>query len=123
MNRLSAQERKGTISVLVISPTRELATQIADEGKLLISKMPLTLQTIFGGTSINKDLSAFKQRIPDILVATPGRLNDHLENYDLKRAVAKLRVLVFDEADQLLDMGFRPDITKMLGMLPPKHTR
>jgi ATP-dependent RNA helicase MSS116 len=123
MNRLSAQERKGSVSVLVISPTRELATQIADEGKLLISKMPYTLQTIFGGTNIKSDLSAFRQRMPDILVAAPGRLNDHLENYDLKPALGNLRVLVFDEADQLLDQGFRPAITKMLGMLPPKTTR
>lgn len=64
-----------------------------------------------------------RRRVPTVLVATPGRLNDHLENSGLAVLCANLRVLVFDEADQLLDMGFKPAIEKMLRMLPHKDTR
>ena len=65
------------------------------------------------------------RRYPDVLIATPGRLNDHLENHKLAEAMhgGGLRVLIFDEADQMLEMGFRPEITKMLRLLPPKDTR
>ena len=59
-----------------------------------------------GGTNMNKDVNGFKQP-PQLLVATPGRLNDHLQNSGLDVLMQGLRVLIFDEADQLLDMGFR----------------
>ena len=62
---------------------------------------------MFGGTKITRDEERLRQRIPDILVATPGRLNDHLTNGGLASAMSELRVLVLDEADRLLDMGFR----------------
>eukprot|EP00940_MAST-03C_sp_MAST-3C-sp2_P001790 g1790.t1 len=119
------QHRRGKISVLAISPTRELASQIATEAKQLMScsRIPLSLQVVYGGTNIRTDLSRIARRVPDILIATPGRLNDHLENHGLQRAMSGLRCLIFDEADQLLEMGFRPAITKMLSMLPDKSTR
>jgi ATP-dependent RNA helicase MSS116 len=120
----SAQQRRGKVSVLVVSPTRELCQQIFNECQILCSKVDLKIQCVYGGTKIKKDLSKFRQSYPDILIATPGRLNDHLENYDLARATQNgLRVLIFDEADQMLEMGFRPEITKMLKFLPPKETR
>ena len=65
------------------------------------------MQTVVGGTNLNTDVSRMRRRVPDILVATPGRLLDHLQTQDLKKHVAHLGVLVFDEADRLLDMGFR----------------
>ena len=77
---------------------------------------------IYGGTNMNKDINGFKAP-PDLLVATPGRLNDHLQNSGLDRMMLGLRVLILDEADQLLDMGFRPAILDMLSRLPPKESR
>jgi superfamily II DNA/RNA helicase len=62
-------------------------------------------------------LNQFRKKMPDILVATPGRLNDHLENNNLSKSFSQLKCLIFDEADRLLDMGFRPAIQQMLGML------
>ena len=99
---MSASERRGKTSVLVVSPTRELCQQIYEEGKILCKFVPLTLQCVYGGTKINKDLQKFKSSYPDVLIATPGRLNDHLENYTLRTAMDNgLRVLIFDEADQV----------------------
>ena len=71
------------------------------------------------GPEINRLLNS----PPTILVATPGRLNDHLTNNGIDRLCESLRILVFDEADQLLEMGFRPDIERALQRLPPKSTR
>lgn len=61
--------------------------------------------------------------MPDVLVATPGRLQDHMENHKLRNPLQNLSYLIFDEADQLLDQGFRPAITKIMNMLPPKSSR
>eukprot|EP00754_Rhynchopus_humris_P027754 Rhum_TRINITY_DN15106_c24_g1::Rhum_TRINITY_DN15106_c24_g1_i1::g.139875::m.139875/K17679/MSS116; ATP-dependent RNA helicase MSS116, mitochondrial len=117
--------RPGATSALIISPTRELASQIAEEAGQLLTFTRIRYQVVFGGVPIKGDLSRFRQNgFPDLLVGTPGRMNDHLENHGLARALqGSLRCMVFDEADQLLEMGFRPDITKMLRMLPPNHTR
>jgi ATP-dependent RNA helicase MSS116 len=99
---LPAGQRRGKVTVLVVSPTRELCQQIYEEGKILCSHVPLTLQCIYGGTNKNSDLAQFRRGYPDILIATPGRLNDHLENEALAQAMnGGLRVLIFDEADQV----------------------
>lgn len=119
----SPEQRQDNVSVLIISPTRELAQQIADEAAQLMTHMRLSILCLFGGISIKRDHAALKRGVPDVIVATPGRLNDHLENYGLAAKMSNLRCLVFDEADQLLEMGFRPDITRMLNMLPAKETR
>jgi len=113
----------GRIKILCVSPTRELASQIYEEGQMLCKfHAGFRLMVMFGGTSMNKDINAL-QTSPDLIVATPGRLNDHLQNSGLDVKMKSLRVLVFDEADQLLDMGFRPAITQMLSLLPPKSSR
>lgn len=116
--------QKGAISSLIISPTRELAQQIQEEAEMLANRHSpkLKVMCIVGGTNMNRDLKGFENP-PDILIATPGRLNDHLENQNLPRMLKKLRCLIFDEADQLLDMGFRPAIQKVMAALPPKATR
>mmetsp|Transcript_3452 Transcript_3452/g.6547 ORF Transcript_3452/g.6547 Transcript_3452/m.6547 type:complete len:688 (+) Transcript_3452:29-2092(+) len=124
MSRIPVQQRRGRVSVLIISPTRELAQQILDEAVQLTTYIDtVNCACVFGGTPIKQDFSMLKRRVPDVLVATPGRLNDHLENHSLRENMGALQCLVFDEADQLLDMGFRPEITKMLAMLPPKDSR
>jgi superfamily II DNA/RNA helicase len=68
---------------------------------------PSMLQTVVGGTNINSDVNKIRRRVPDILVATPGRLLDLLQTQGLRQHVSQLSVLVLDEADRLLDMGFR----------------
>ena len=121
---------RGHVGLLVVSPTRELAQQTADEAKALVRFAhapgggPVRVQVVVGGTNMNREASEFRQTPPAVLVATPGRLNDHLENTrELAPLCGALRALVFDEADQLLDMGFRPAIEKLLRALPPKSTR
>lgn len=109
------------VHCLVISPTRELAQQISTETeKLLTFHKPImkNVVTCVGGTNKNKDVRALKGTTP-IVVATPGRLLDHLQNSNLSERMAKLDTLILDEADQLLDMGFRPDIERILSLLKP----
>jgi ATP-dependent RNA helicase MSS116 len=101
-----------TVACLVISPTRELAAQIAAEAAKLAQfhRPPLSVQVVVGGTNVKSEAAKLSARAPDILVATPGRLIDHLRNGALAPALQApggLQTLVFDEADQLLDMGFR----------------
>ena len=82
---------------------------------------------VVGGTNVNpeiKRLSGPPAGVPDVLVATPGRLIDHLENTPrFAGLVSGLRTLVMDEADQLLDMGFRPALERILAVLPPAAAR
>lgn len=105
------------ISVLILSPTRELASQIAKEAEALLTFHPFKAQVVYGGTNINSERNRLQGRC-DVLVATPGRLIDHLENSGLASKLQNIRTLVLDEADQLLEMGFRPAIEKVLGFLP-----
>jgi ATP-dependent RNA helicase MSS116, mitochondrial len=119
--------RKQNIDILVISPTRELAQQISEEADVLLQfESALRTQTVFGGTNIKSDTSSFRRDgMPTLLVATPGRLLDHLDNSDagLANGLKGLKVLVLDEADRLLDMGFRPDLERILAYLPPVTQR
>jgi ATP-dependent RNA helicase MSS116 len=116
--------RRNNISVLILSPTRELASQIEEEAKQLCTHHNgMKTACIVGGTKINKDIRMFETNPPDILVATPGRLQDHLDNQSLASLISNLQILIFDEADQLLDMGFRPAIEKIIRTLPSKETR
>jgi len=115
---------RGPIKVLCLSPTRELAMQTAEESKALLRFMPEhRTMTMLGGTNMNAETKSFRQQAPLVLVATPGRLEDHLTNSGLQPLLGNLRALVFDEADQLLDMGFRPAIERILGKLPPREER
>lgn len=110
------------VSVLVISPTRELAQQIAEEGKGLVTyHQDIGLDCVVGGTNMRGDLQRFSKRVPDILVATPGRLLDHLENQGLRRNLLGMRILILDECDRLLDMGFRNEIEKICRLLPKER--
>jgi len=122
-NVLSSEACSG-VQVLVLSPTRELAMQTAEEAQTLLKFTPQHMvMTMLGGTNMNTETNKFKRHTPLVIVATPGRLNDHLENSGLATDVSQLSVLVFDEADQLLDMGFRPAIEKILRFLPAKDLR
>ena len=121
-NRAPARD---AVQCLILSPTRELAQQIATEAdSLLTFHTGMTVVTVVGGTNINQDKRRLNNKV-DILVATPGRLKDHLENTNgfSERCQKHIKFLIFDEADQLLDMGFKPDIDRILQHVPPKDSR
>ena len=121
VERLASSSRGDArqIPALIISPTRELASQIRNECEQLITfhKPRLSSKLVVGGTKVEADVKAIFAQPPLILVATPGRLNDLLYNFGLTKLCGALQTLVFDEADQLLEMGFRPDVTKILSAL------
>eukprot|EP00672_Neobodo_designis_P025852 CAMPEP_0174851104 /NCGR_PEP_ID=MMETSP1114-20130205/21621_1 /TAXON_ID=312471 /ORGANISM="Neobodo designis, Strain CCAP 1951/1" /LENGTH=577 /DNA_ID=CAMNT_0016085613 /DNA_START=25 /DNA_END=1758 /DNA_ORIENTATION=+ len=117
----AAQRQKSGISGLVLAPTRELAIQIHNEATNLVSFHSLKCTHMVGGTSMGKDQKAFASRL-DILVATPGRLLDHLKNTaGVAEKVAQLDTFTLDEADRMLDMGFRPDLERIVSFITGPH--
>lgn len=128
----ASPERRGTsVEILVVSPTRELAAQIHNQAeKLLTFHGPdvASAQVVYGGTKIGGDTAKFGRRLPTVLVATPGRLRDHLESTRVQgrafaECVAAVKVLVLDETDRLLDMGFRKEIRDIVNRLGPPRNR
>ncbi|KAG7393630.1 hypothetical protein PHYPSEUDO_007467 [Phytophthora pseudosyringae] len=123
-NMVKEGRRSGVIPTLAISPTRELALQIATEAKRLTKFHELNVACFVGGANIKKDERTLTSSAPvDILVATPGRLVDHLKQNTGRIAdrLGKSSVLILDEADRLLDMGFRPDVMRIIGYLPKQR--
>lgn len=100
---------------LVVLPTRELALQVNETLKKIGTPIGLKTAILIGGESIGRQITAMK-RDPHIIIATPGRLIDHLDQKTVN--LAKTRVLVLDEADRMLDMGFAPQINKVLEKVP-----
>ncbi|HUU44154.1 MAG TPA: DEAD/DEAH box helicase [Acidobacteriota bacterium] len=112
--------KRGTTRALILTPTRELAAQITDHIDALARHTPLTGAAVFGGVSMGPQVDAFRRGV-DIIVATPGRLLDHFQYPYAK--LSGLEILVLDEADRMLDMGFLPDIRRVLNHLPkPRQT-
>src|SRR5476649_105941 len=109
---------RGTTRALVLTPTRELAAQIDQHLRDLAIHTPLSGAAIFGGVGMGPQEHAFRSGV-DVLVATPGRLLDHFQ-YPYARLEA-LEILVLDEADRMLDMGFLPDIRRVLKHVPAKR--
>jgi ATP-dependent RNA helicase RhlE len=109
---------RGTTRVLVLTPTRELAAQIAESLEGLARHTPLTGAAVFGGVAIGPQERAFRNGV-DVLVATPGRLLDHLQHPYAN--LDGLEVLILDEADRMLDMGFLPDVRRVLSHLPAER--
>lgn len=109
---------RGTVRALILAPTRELAAQILDDMRDLSVHSPVTGAAIFGGVSHGPQEHAFRSGV-DVLIATPGRLLDHLRAPYAK--LSGLEYLVLDEADRMLDMGFLPEIRKILRFLPAKR--
>jgi ATP-dependent RNA helicase RhlE len=109
---------RGTTRALVLTPTRELAAQILEDLNDLAVHTPITGAAIFGGVGMGPQEHAFRSGV-DILVATPGRLLDHFRAPYAK--IGGLEVLVLDEADRMLDMGFLPDIRRVLRHLPTRR--
>jgi ATP-dependent RNA helicase RhlE len=117
LNQLLERPR-GTTRALVVTPTRELAAQIVKEFEEIAVHTRLSGAAIFGGVGMGPQEHAFRTGV-DIVVATPGRLLDHLKHPYAK--LDKIEHLVLDEADRMLDMGFLPDIKRLLKYLPTKR--
>jgi ATP-dependent RNA helicase RhlE len=116
LNRLMGN-KCGCLRALIMAPTRELAEQIHQAIEILGHKTRLKSVAIYGGVGINPQIKNLKRA--DIVVACPGRLLDHISRHTVN--FSRLEVLVTDEADQLLDMGFLPDIKRILTHLPQKR--
>jgi ATP-dependent RNA helicase RhlE len=110
--------RRGTTRALILTPTRELAAQIEEHLRQLAVHTPLTGAAIFGGVGMGPQEHAFRSGV-DIIIATPGRLLDHFKQPYAK--LDKLEYLVLDEADRMLDMGFLPDIRRVLKHIPARR--
>ncbi|KAF8067737.1 P-loop containing nucleoside triphosphate hydrolase protein [Lyophyllum atratum] len=107
------------ISVLVLAPTRELALQIEEEAKLLLKHHKnFTVGHVIGGTKANQSLNTLLKKPPTILIATPGRLHDNISTPEVAAQFRGLQALVYDEADRLLDQGFRRELSGILAALP-----
>ncbi len=111
---------RGGCRVLVLSPTRELASQIADSFKKYGKHMGLSVAVVFGGVGARPQQQALARGV-DVLIATPGRLLDHMNTRHARLDHAK--ILVLDEADQMLDRGFLPDVRRIVRNVPAKGTR
>jgi len=109
---------KGRPRCLMLTPTRELAAQIEESVTVYGKHLPLTSTVIFGGVNINPQIARLKKPL-DILVATPGRLLDHAGQNTID--LSGVEILVLDEADRMLDMGFIRDIKKILALLPKQR--
>ena len=106
------------IRTLILTPTRELAVQIEENFKVYSKYLPLSQLSIFGGVSIGGQLAALRKRV-DILIATPGRLLDLVNQRHID--LSKIEILILDEADRMLDMGFINDVKKVLKLIPQKR--
>lgn len=107
-----------TIRALILTPTRELAAQVEESVRIYGKHLPLKSAVMFGGVNINPQIASMKEGV-DILVATPGRLLDHLQQRTVD--LSNVEILVLDEADRMLDMGFIRDIRRVLAALPAKR--
>ncbi len=107
-----------SVRALILTPTRELAAQVGESVRKYGQHLPFRTAVIFGGVSINTQFSKLKKGA-DIIVATPGRLLDHLQRKTID--LSKIDILVLDEADRMLDMGFIHDIKKIFKFLPSKR--
>ncbi len=106
------------VRALVLTPTRELAAQVEESIRVYGRHLPLTSTVVFGGVSLGPQIEALRQGV-DILVATPGRLLDLVQQKTLD--LSQVEILVLDEADRMLDMGFIRDIRKILSLLPARR--
>lgn len=115
-------ETKSEIQALVICPTRELCLQVCQEVKRLSEhKVGLESVALYGGQAIDQQFRLLKDKRPQIIVATPGRFFDHLRRGKIE--LDQVKIIVLDEADEMLDMGFRPEIEQIFDLLPNDNQR
>src|SRR5574343_478027 len=114
----SPSPAKHPVRALILAPTRELAMQVYESVKSYCKHTPIRAMCAYGGVDIKPQIAELKKGV-EILVATPGRLLDHVENKSV--SFNSVQALVLDEADRMLDMGFIPDVTRILKMLPAQR--
>ncbi|HLS31027.1 MAG TPA: DEAD/DEAH box helicase [Flavobacteriaceae bacterium] len=117
-NLQSKKQQHSGIRALVLTPTRELALQIESSFKSYGKHLPLRYLSVLGGVSANPQIRGLKKGV-DVLIATPGRLLDLIQQGYID--LSKLEILVLDEADRMLDMGFIKDVRKIISYAPSKH--
>ena len=115
-DRLTRVSKKPRVLVLV--PTRELAIQVEESVRTYGKHLPVNSLAVFGGVGINPQIASLRRGV-DVLVATPGRLLDHVQQRTVD--LSAIEILVLDEADRMLDMGFIRDIRKIIALLPKQR--
>ena len=114
----TSQKNRRNIRALILTPTRELAAQVGESVRDYGSHLPFRTAVIFGGVSINTQIDKLRKGV-DVIVATPGRLLDHMQQKTID--LSKVEILVLDEADRMLDMGFIRDIRKVIKAIPKQR--
>jgi superfamily II DNA/RNA helicase len=114
----SASPARHPVRALVLTPTRELAIQVQESVETYGRHLPLRSTVVFGGVDIKAQQPALLKGV-EILVATPGRLLDHVESRTVQ--LNQVQILILDEADRMLDMGFMPDLKRILALLPQRR--
>jgi ATP-dependent RNA helicase RhlB len=120
-NPISENRYAGEARALIIAPTRELVIQIAEDAKTLTKYTDLTVHTLVGGMDYDKQKRKVQNQLVDILVATPGRLLDFASSKDVY--LDQVEVMVLDEADRMLDMGFIPQVRRIVRLTPNRTDR
>ena len=118
MASTSASPARHPVRALILTPTRELADQVAANVQAYSKHTPLRSTVVFGGVDMNPQSEALRRGV-EILIATPGRLLDHVQQKTLN--LGQVQILVLDEADRMLDMGFLPDLQRILNLLPKER--
>ncbi len=120
-NPLEGDRKPGTPRALVIAPTRELAIQIEQDARGIGSHCGASIVAVYGGMDYEKQRNMLQRQPVDLVIATPGRLLDFRQRHDLH--LGKVEIMVIDEADRMLDMGFIPDVRRIIHAPPPRHKR
>jgi superfamily II DNA/RNA helicase len=114
----SMSPARHAVRALVLTPTRELAIQVAENVKAYAQHTPLRSTVVFGGMDMKPQTEILRRGV-EIVIATPGRLLDHVEQKNI--SLGQVQMLVMDEADRMLDMGFLPDLQRIINLLPKKR--
>ncbi|OFA02593.1 DEAD/DEAH box helicase [Duganella sp. HH101] len=114
----STSPARHPVRALILTPTRELAVQVAENVKAYAQHTPLRSTVVFGGMDMKGQTVILKAGV-EIVIATPGRLLDHVEQKNI--SLGQVQMLVMDEADRMLDMGFLPDLQRIINLLPAKR--
>ena len=114
----SASPARHPVRALILTPTRELADQVAENVKAYCRHTPLRATVVFGGVDMAPQTAALRSGI-EIVIATPGRLLDHVQQKTLN--LSQTQIFVMDEADRMLDMGFLPDLQRIINLLPKQR--
>ena len=112
---MSKSPARHPVRALILTPTRELAVQVSENLEAYAKDTPLRVGVVYGGVDIRPQADMLRRGI-EVLTATPGRLLDHIEQKSVQ--LSQVEVVVLDEADRMLDMGFLPDISRILKLLP-----